>query len=477
MLDGGDIALPGKANGAEDRGAEPSKLSRDDFASGCVLVAAGSVAACAAAALWCTPPARPLPNWGALLVRCTAFFALTAAAGAAGIWALSLVRPHAPALRRRSWFQHALMGWIFLPGIALLVRSWPGWAIPVMAAAAAALAVSLQQQAPAPAEAGGDLPQPGGFPSFYGTRITGFHPKRAALIALCAQGALVFSVAKAFVPAGVVLALGVFLLLWYWSAEVGIAAVARRRGAFASGTAASAFLVLLLALLPWLSRRGGQVPPAANHMATAQAAERRPVLPHYTSVILWPPALRVTRLYFTAALPAKRDAALLKQPMEIPFDGPYWYFEPPDDEPGPMAHVAHGLPTQGDVNLTSADGGPLRMEAVQRLAQPIALACCSELDVALTNADTQAGPVHLGVLLSDTSVPNQPSVLLGFQELASNGTGFAASPVGLPQSAHFTITPSRALRRFNRITVVVIPSIDAWRGAKIAIQGFTLIPK
>ncbi len=126
---------------------------------------------------------------------------------------------------------------------------------------------------------------------------------------------------------------------------------------------------------------------------------------------------------------------------------------------------------------TSADGGPLRMEGVERLTQPLAVTCCGELDVVVTNADTQAGAVHLGMLLSDTAAPSQPSVLLGFEALPANSTGFFAPPVGAQQTARFPIAPSRALRRFNQITAVVIPSVDAWRGAKIAIQGFTLIPR
>jgi hypothetical protein len=118
------------------------------------------------------------------------------------------------------------------------------------------------------------------------------------------------------------------------------------------------------------------------------------------------------------------------------------------------------------------------MEAIQRLAKPIALSCCSELDVTIEDAEAERGLTDLGVLLTDNTSPTKPTLLLGFLPAAPPG----ALPRGQPapeseEIVHFTIPPSRAVRRFDQITVILLPRLDHWRGARIAIEGFTLQPK
>jgi hypothetical protein len=471
-----DAAGIREKDGAASAGSTPR---REDFGALCFLVVAGSVAACVVAWLWCEPPLRHRLSWAGVALRCAWFLAVTAAAGAAGIWGGWLALGSKPAFARRTLFEHALMGWMFLPGAALLARTWPAWGLPVMAVGAAAMAVSLRPLAAA--VVADDEPEwkRGEFRSLYGTRITGFRPRRALAMAGCVWGAVGFAAAEDYLPAGILLGAGFFLLLWHWCGEVGIAAIDRRRESFGGGTVAGAVLVLLMALLPWLARRGDS-PGGALRMQTAQAAERADasarVRPHFSSVILWPPAQRVTELYFPSTH-ARSDADRMTKPLEIRFDGPYWYFEPPDDSPGETAHIAHGLPTDARVNMASADDGPLRMEAVERLAKPIRLSCCGELDVAVTNADAQAGPVHLGVLLRDESSPDE-FMLLGFQPVASSEPGFSGRRgLGTEETVRFEIPRTGPLRRFNQITVMVVPSVDAWRGTKVAIEGFTLLPR
>jgi hypothetical protein len=461
------------ATGIRERDGAADAPRREDFGALCFLVVAGTVAACVVAWLWCEPPLRPRLNWVGVLLRCAWFLAVTAAAGAAGIWGGWLALGTKPAFARRTLFEHALMGWMFLPGAALLARTWPALGLPVLALGAAAMAVSLRPLAPA--VVADDKPVRGEFASFYGTRITGFRPRRALAMAACVWGAVGCAAAGGYLVAGILLGAGFFLLLWHWSGDVGIAAIDRRRGVFGRGTVAGAALVLLLALLPWLARRG-DLPGGALRVATAQAAERPRVRPHFSSVILWPPAQRVTELYFPAEH-AQADADRMTKPLEIRFDGPYWYFEPPDDSPGETAHIAHGLPTDARVNMASADDGPLRMEAVERLAKPIRLSCCGELDVAVTNGDAQAGPIHLGVMLRDDSSPGE-FMLLGFQPVASSEPGFVGRRgLGAEETVRFELPRTGSLRRFNQITVMVVPSVDAWRGTKVAIEGFTLVPR
>jgi hypothetical protein len=441
----------------------------DDFARACAAVFAGSVAAMLAAVQVCRLPAVRNLTLISLSLRCLEDLTLTLLAGAVCLGVAKLLLG-SPPLRQRQLILHALAGWLFLPGIVLLARTWPAWVLPVAAAAAGGMAVSLRLLAPGEAE---QEPLPAvAFASLYGMPWVGFRPARALAIAVCAEAALVLAVAERFALAALLLGAGAFLLLWHWSAEVCVRMGRRERRMSVQAAAALAWMICVLALLPWLAHHAGTIPLVAQ-AATAPV----PAQPHFGSVILWPPKQRVTEIYFPAP-DALRNAGRMAKPVEIPFDGAYWYFEPPDDDPGTHPHIAHGLPTDARINLSSAAGGPLRMDAVQRLRHPLAMKCCSAIDVAVTDADTGAGLIHLGVLLTDGSLQGKPSVLLGIQPVAGSETmGLGTSRLPLDQTVRFSWPASHVLRRFDQITVIILPSVDPARGAKLAVRGFTLLPR
>ena len=460
----------------------PGTASSEEYARICALAVAGSCAAGIAAVVACRLPEARNLTWDGLLFRCVAYYAITAGCGAAVTAAAWWMLGAKPSVSRGRILLHCLIGWIFLPPIILLDRASPAWALPPLAVAAAALAVSLRQLAPGALaeEAGWSVPLRN-FPGFEEIRITGFRPLRALCIALCAQAALISAIVHVWLLSGMFLAAGVFLLFWHWCADSQVTIGRRMRSRWTRSAVAAGFLICLLVLLPWLARHGGGA-VAAVRPAVVPARATTPVPAHFTSVILYPPLRRVTELYFPSPHRAQQFATTLNRPLEIPFDGPYWYFEPPDQEPGDTAHIAHGLPTEHGINLSSADGGPLRMEAIQRLAKPIDANCCAEFDVSLVDADTQGGALDLGVLLTDNSSAQRPTLLLGFRTVGSGaaplaGAGPAVAPRETTDTVRFPIPSARPLRRFNQITVVVLPTLDRSRGAKIAIQGFTLQPK
>lgn len=458
------------------RAASPEEFSRI-----CAAITVASLPAWVAAGVVCRPPVATLHGWPALLGDCVSYFFVTLLAGGVSLALAGMLPAARPRVGLLRVFLHALPGWLFLPAVSLLERINPGWALPVIAAAAAAMAASLRQLAPEPPPA---EPQPTGpplpslaAPALYERRLATARPLRALIIAFCAWGALAAMAARNQIPAACALGLGAFLLLWYAYADSGLALAPRLQRRWLSGAAVTAWLLCVGLLLPWLLHGGRGLSLAAS-VATQRAQAAARARSHYTSVILWPPKPRITRLYFPTPQLTAQPAARLAHPIEIPFDGPYWYFEPPDDEPSPTAHIARGLPTERGVNLSSADGGPLRMEAIQHLAQPISLSCCAALDVAIEDAEAERGLTSLGVLLTDNSSAQKPTLLLGFVPTATPG----AQPAGpaAPQSeetVHFPIPPSRSLRRFNQITVIVLPTLDRWRGARIAVEGFTLQPK
>lgn len=458
--------------------------TQEEFARICGAITAASLPAWITAAVVVHAPLAPLHGWAALLGACIEFFLLTLLAGFAGLALLWIAFSAKLRVGLARVFLHAAMGWLFLPGIVLLERIRPAWALPVIAAAAAGIAASLQQLAPE--ERSAQIPEPIrdpllpslAAPDQLERRLATARPLRALIIAFCAWGALAAGVAQNHLSAGCAVGVGAFLLLWYTVAESEKVLAPRTQRRWFSGAAVAAWLLCVCLLMPWLLRGGRGLTLAGSPVPSpAQAATRGPR--HYTSVILWPPKQRLTRLYFPQPQLAAQPAARLAHPIQIPFDGPYWYFEPPDDSPGDNAHVARGLPTERGVNLTSADGGPLRMEAIQHLAQPIRLSCCSEIDVAVDDAEAQRGLTSLGIVLTDTSSADAPTLLLGFLPTAATPASSASIPPSreTEETVRFPIPASHALRRFNQITVIVLPTLDRWRGSKIAVEGFTLQPK
>jgi hypothetical protein len=135
------------------------------------------------------------------------------------------------------------------------------------------------------------------------------------------------------------------------------------------------------------------------------------------------------------------------------------------------------------VNVRSTNSAPLLMQAYQNLGAAIDLACCREIEVAITNADTRPGTIALGIRLGDSDSLGDPSLDLGERTIVSSKA--AQIPLNRPpvdEVLRFPIplpTPrSTTIHRFDEITVVFLSSGERARaGAKVSIQSFTLIPR
>ena len=151
------------------------------------------------------------------------------------------------------------------------------------------------------------------------------------------------------------------------------------------------------------------------------------------------------------------------KPIVIPFDGQYWYFKAPSKRPGPRAHIAHGKATH--VNVHSTDSAPLLMEAYQNLGTSIDLGCCSEIDVAITNADVRPGTIALGIRLADSTSVGEPSQDLGDATIVSSKA--AQIPLNRPpveEVLRFPISRPTTIQRFNEITIVFLSARERARG-------------
>jgi hypothetical protein len=358
----------------------------------------------------------------------------------------------------------------------LLYERNSAWILAITALGTLGLALGLRRLLPASAPAGPTAPpQTAVLPS-----LDGLPPRDSPLllatgIALLVQLAVIFAANDALALATLPLAIGVFLFAWRWSA------VDARTAQWWTGRhpplpqATAAIVITSLTLIPFqvVGHRFGLY---ADHHPS-KAAYREPDSSYY-GIILYPPPAK-----HQIVAPAPRDPTQLAganaKLVLIPFDGPYWYFKPPFRAPSAQAHIAHGRATDPNINPRSTDYEPLRMEAHQNLGLPISLACCREIDVALTNADTRPGAITLALTLTDSASPGKPFRFIGAEPIPSSQLDpMPLNRAPVKEVLRFQIPRSTGLRQFNQITLAFqLAPRHARAGAKVSIDTFELIPK
>jgi len=166
-----------------------------------------------------------------------------------------------------------------------------------------------------------------------------------------------------------------------------------------------------------------------------------------------------------------------KQPMSIPFDGVYWFFKFPDRQPPKDSYTARGNPST--IAFRSADVVPLQMEARQNFIAPIDMSCCGRIAVEILNADRYPGTLSIDLILTNLSLPGQPSQALGLMPVTSTPQWVSGDEfLPVPEVLSFTIPANPRISRFDAATVRFIRG--GKRGvssAKIAIERFTLVPR
>ncbi len=482
---------------ALEAGARPTSLRK--FLGYVVLAGLGN--AFIAAFLLFRLPADHAPSLHSLLIRSVIYVSGAVLAGAAGsrfYWnRFSVPFRTDPPL---SFPQFAIVNaaaWVWVPAVVLLSRAdSPGAAI-LSALGAAFLANGLrrivvletrphhQQSIPHPSD---------GNEMFAATLRTPLREVHGYAIALCVYAAGYLLMKHFYLTAGGSLAAAAFLFEWKLTLEPQFeqselpGELARRRaaGRFYE-IALAAILVTLYVMLHGIGHRNDQEAERAALAADGKGADTAANHQHpgsvyvagvsgYQSIILWPlpdkPKIEAPVLASISPF-ASRTA----KPLVIKFDGPYWYFQPPGQKPGPQALEAHGNPLTA--NIEANNFLPLKMEAVQNLGAPIRLARCREVQVTVENRDNVRGSIAVGVALTDASAPGKPSVSLGEQTiLSSEPDQFAVKLAPVNEVLRFAVPDSAALRRFNQITVDYYSGPEHWQlGARVAIDQFELIPR
>jgi hypothetical protein len=445
---------------------------------------AGSFAALSVALLYCRVPEaspRTLPA-PALLLLSIKYVSATVVAGLAVTWLYFRYSAAEPGPAFKSLARHLCIVWLFFPALVLMFWENSFVLLLLAPAVAATMALGLRKLLPDDPSAVAPAQPP---ESALFAELPPAPPGRgiAFTASLCIYGATYFALDRDAMTAGLFLTVTAWLLTSRWAS---IATVADREKKPASparrlaSCALVAILATLIALLPWLrtsSRLVAGLPnahPSAHSPAKHDAGEQADA---YHAILLWPfPPRQKTNLPPVPDLIAYHPGSNAA-PLVIPFDGSYRYFQTPGLWLAAKAHVAHGSPL--NVNIHSADWGPLFMEAHQQLDPPINLDCCREIQMEIRNGENRSGNIGLDMVLSDTTRPGRPAEILDAQPVLSSLPGrFLPKPTATDETLTFEIPPSTHLKQFNEITVVFTPAPDRSAiGARIAIRQFTLVPR
>jgi hypothetical protein len=161
-------------------------------------------------------------------------------------------------------------------------------------------------------------------------------------------------------------------------------------------------------------------------------------------------------------------------PFSIPFNGVYWLWRPPGEQPPSTAVLKYGSPSA--VSFHSTDGSPLWMEAHQNLVKAIRLNCCKAIQVVIDDADSRRDGVMVELMLGNTTVAGKPFVSLGSQDVSEGISPKLTAPVSIILT--FRIPDQMKLGKFDQLKVSF--RLEWWRGdksAKIAINRFVLVPE
>lgn len=308
----------------------------------------------------------------------------------------------------------------------------------------------------------------------------------AAIIAISAQAGLGALLARHVWIAGFLFSISATVLVCRYPSKHASADPRHPRPGLLRFSAIYTLLLMALAAIALTpSLRENQVAtglvPLSKRKHSAPSGNPPPTPGHqsangYSGIILLSPPKPHPFIAPTAKTNPLLQPGPLAQPLIIPFDGAYWYFQIPDTHPGPNAPRKHGDPLTA--NIHSTDRIPILMEAHQPLNASISIDCCRTLQVNLVNADNQEGTIEVEILLRDTAARSRSELSLGSVVIpSSQARSISVRRPPVHESLTFSFPSSASGRQFNEITVLIRPDWNrALAGSKASIQSFTLLP-
>jgi len=199
-------------------------------------------------------------------------------------------------------------------------------------------------------------------------------------------------------------------------------------------------------------------------------------VPSYKGVILFeerrPEKLLLPRP--TALLSHQTLSPTASQPLNIPFDGVYWFYQPPDHHPREDSLRKRGSPAE--LRFQSSDGRPLLMEARQNLGRLVDVDCCNEIMLTITNAEADSTLVALELSLANTTLPGMPVLALGSAKATGQGTYNAQK--NAQQTLVYKIPAAPTISQFDELIVAFHRAEPITiRSTKVAIHEFVLVPR
>jgi hypothetical protein len=164
-------------------------------------------------------------------------------------------------------------------------------------------------------------------------------------------------------------------------------------------------------------------------------------------------------------------------PISIPFYGTYWIFKTSDKT---LPAGAIDMPGDPDsIVFKTTDFSPISMEARQNFGSPIQLSCCSAIELVISNGDRRPGTVRVELILTNTTLPGQPSQSIGVLPVNSSLHWIPADdrpPV--TEVLSFRLPAQLAIQSFDAATIRFEMQSPRERfSAKIAVEKFRLIPR
>jgi hypothetical protein len=199
----------------------------------------------------------------------------------------------------------------------------------------------------------------------------------------------------------------------------------------------------------------------------------------HPGVVLWPKKKTYTALVAPAPLLSSSSFSngRSSDPLVIPFNGVYWFFQAPEMRPPRGSREVFGAADRFDTH--SNNQRPLSMEAHQNLGTLIDLDCCSRIQLGIRNADRHPGTVALELILTDTSLPGKPHQSLGKVMVKSTQPWrLYDNRPPVAETLSFQIPAHAAIHRFDELTIVFDMEFNRSEfAAKMAIERFVLVPR
>jgi len=163
--------------------------------------------------------------------------------------------------------------------------------------------------------------------------------------------------------------------------------------------------------------------------------------------------------------------------VSIPFYGAYWVFKTSDKTLPPGAVEMRGDPAS--LSFRTTDFSSISMEARQNFGSLIQLSCCSAIELVISNGDRRPGTVRVELILTNTTLPGQPSQSIGILPVNSSLHWIPDDdrpPV--TEALSFRLPAHLAIQSFDEATIrfEMQSPRERW-SAKIAVEKFRLIPR